>query len=163
SRQLVDYYDETVTLLQAGDVASRKLVANWILGELSAALNRADAPIAAAPVRPRELADLLRRVLDGTLNSTQAKNLFGEIWSAGRDQTLQLSGVSATANTGIVDAIIEQRGLRQISDAGAIETLVDAVIAANASIVAELRAGKDKAFNALVGQVMKASKGKADP
>ena len=163
SRELADYYEETVTLLPAGGVASRKLVANWVLGELSAALNRAEAPIAETPVRPRELADLLRRVLDGTLNSTQAKSVFGELWSTGRVRKVQLANVSATANAGIVDAIIEQRGLRQISDAGAIETLVDAVIAANASIVAELRAGKDKAFNALVGQVMKASKGKADP
>jgi aspartyl-tRNA(Asn)/glutamyl-tRNA(Gln) amidotransferase subunit B len=149
SRGLVDHYDATCRLLPATDAASRKLVANWVLGEFSAARNRSEIDVAAAPVKPAMLAALLRRIADGTLSGTMAKAVFDAMWA----------GEAA----GDADAIIERRELRQISDAGTIETLVDDVLAANASIVAEYRAGKDKAFNSLVGQVMKASKGKANP
>ena len=163
SRALADYYDRTVTLLPATGVASHKLVANWVLGEFSAALNRTDSGIADAPVPPPELAELLQRILDGTLSGKMAKEVFDEMWTAPRDGTVPSTGECAAAPAGAVDAIIERRGLRQLSDTGAIETLVDDVLAANASIVAEFRAGKEKAFNSLVGQVMKASKGKANP
>ena len=163
SRELVDYYERTVAQLPAIDVASGKLVANWVLGEFSAALNRTGSGIADAPVQPRELAELLQRIQDGTLSGKLAREVFDEMWTARHDGTDSSTGASATAPAGAVAAIIERRGLRQVSDAGAIETLVDDVLAANASIVAEFRAGKEKAFNSLVGQVMKASKGKANP
>ena len=147
SRELVDYYAAVCKALPARDAASHKLVANFVLGEFSAARNRADVAIAAVPLSPADVAGLLRRVGDRTISSTIAKDVFDAMW----------------AGEGSADAIIERRGLRQISDAGAIEALVDQVLAANAPIVAEFRAGKDKALNSLVGQVMRASKGKADP
>lgn len=134
-----------------------------MLGEFAAARNRDAVPVRASPVPPEELAELLRRITDGTLSRKMAKDVFDEMWSRNRDVSVQLTGVEMKAPSGTVDAIIERRGLRQTSDAGAIETLVGQVIAANAAIVAEFRAGKEKAFNALVGQAMKASRGKADP
>ena len=148
---LARYYDDAVAALPATDAAACKLVANWVLGEVSAAVNRAAATLADAPVQPRDLAGLLRRIADGTLSGAMAREVFGAMWSA--------AGTAA----GDADAIIAARGLRQVSDTGAIEALVDGIIAAHPAIVAEFRAGKDKAFNALVGQVMKASKGKANP
>ncbi|HEX6136724.1 MAG TPA: Asp-tRNA(Asn)/Glu-tRNA(Gln) amidotransferase subunit GatB [Casimicrobiaceae bacterium] len=151
SRDLADYYEAVCAALPATDVGSHKLVANWVLGEFAAARNRADVPVSGAPVGPVQLAGLLRRVADGTLSGKMAKDVFDAMWA----------GEASGAET--ADAIIERRGLRQISDAGAIEALVDQVIAANAATVAELRAGREKAFNSLVGQVMKASKGKANP
>jgi aspartyl-tRNA(Asn)/glutamyl-tRNA(Gln) amidotransferase subunit B len=147
SRSLVDYYDDVCKALPATDPISHKLVANWVLGEFSAARNREDRSIADARVTPVRLAGLLRRVADATLSGKMAMEVFDAMW----------------AGDGDADTIIERRGLRQISDAGAIEALVDQVIAANAPIVAEFRAGKEKALNSLVGQVMRASKGKADP
>ena len=151
SRALADYYDSTVKLLPADDATSRKLVANWVLGEVAAALNRTDAQIAEAPVQPAELAGLLRRIADRSLSGKMAREVFDALWAG------EASGDDAA------DTIIARRGLRQISDAVAIDRLVDDVVAANPATVAEFRAGKQKAFNALVGQVMKASKGKANP
>jgi aspartyl-tRNA(Asn)/glutamyl-tRNA(Gln) amidotransferase subunit B len=148
SRGLVDFYAGTIAAL---DASQRKLAANWIIGEMSAALNRDDLPILDAPITPSQLAGLLRRVVDGTLSGKMAKEVFDAMW------TREATGDNAA------DALIEQRGLRQISDVAAIDKLVDEVMARNATIVAEFRAGKDKAFNSLVGQVMKASKGKANP
>ncbi len=124
-----------------------KLAANWVMGELSAALNRADLDIAASPVSPAALAELLARVRDNTISGKIAKDVFEAMW----------------AGEGDADAIIEAKGLKQISDSGAIEKIVDEVLAANPKSVEEFRAGKEKAFNALVGQVMKASRGKANP
>jgi aspartyl-tRNA(Asn)/glutamyl-tRNA(Gln) amidotransferase subunit B len=121
------------------------------LGEVSAAVNRAGATLAAAPVQPRALAGLLRRVSDRTLSGALAREVFGLMWD-------RVGAASIEADT-----IIAERGLTQVSDVGAIEALVDGVIAAHPAIVAEFRAGKEKAFNALVGQVMKASHGKANP
>jgi aspartyl-tRNA(Asn)/glutamyl-tRNA(Gln) amidotransferase subunit B len=161
SRDVAAYYEAAAALVSGDGPASRRLVANWVLGEVAAALNRDAVPIAAAPVGPSALAQLLRRVVDGTLSATAAKDVFNELWQAPRRTGVQSEGGAAVA--GSVDAIIERKGLRQISDERAIETPVDDVIAANAAIVGEFRAGKDKAFNALVGQVMKASKGKANP
>jgi aspartyl-tRNA(Asn)/glutamyl-tRNA(Gln) amidotransferase subunit B len=151
SRALVDYYAETVAALPAHDSSLRKLVANWVLGEVSAALNRDDAPVVDAPVPPGRLAGLLRRLADHTLSGKMAKDVFDALWAG------EASGDDAA------DAIIERKGLRQVTDDGAIEALVDQAIAANPAIVAEFRAGKEKAFNSLVGQVMKSSKGKANP
>jgi aspartyl-tRNA(Asn)/glutamyl-tRNA(Gln) amidotransferase subunit B len=125
-----------------------KLAANWLMGEVSRRLNADGLDIEASPVGPAALAALIRRVADGTVSNNGARQLFDALWS-GADHD--------------VDALIEAKGLKQMSDTGALEAIVDAVIAANAKSVEEYRAGKDKAFNALVGQVMKASKGKANP
>jgi aspartyl-tRNA(Asn)/glutamyl-tRNA(Gln) amidotransferase subunit B len=143
SRAMADYYE---ALAGAGHVDA-KIAANWVLGEVSASLHRAEIDIDAAPVAPAALAGLLRRIADGTISGKIAKDVFDAMW----------------AGEGDADAIIANRGLKQVSDAGAIERIVDEAMAANPSIVAEFRAGKEKAFNALVGQVMKASKGKANP
>ncbi len=129
-------------------VPDKKIAANWIMGEVAAALNNADIEIDAAPVSAAQLAGLILRVLDGTISHKTAKDVFAALW--------QREGEGA-------DAIIEARGLKQISDAGAIEKLIDEVLAANQKSVEEFRAGKDKAFNALVGQCMRATRGKANP
>ncbi|HJU21011.1 MAG TPA: Asp-tRNA(Asn)/Glu-tRNA(Gln) amidotransferase subunit GatB [Casimicrobiaceae bacterium] len=147
SRDLVDYYEAVCAALQANDAAAHKLVANFVLGEFSAARNRADVSVRAAPVDAEALAFLLRRVADRTISGKIAKDVFDAMW----------------AGEGSADAIIERRGLRQIVDGDAIEALVDRVVAANSNTVDQYRAGKEKAFNALVGEVMKASKGKANP
>jgi aspartyl-tRNA(Asn)/glutamyl-tRNA(Gln) amidotransferase subunit B len=142
SRELAQYFEEVV-----GADVEPKLAANWVMGELAAALNRADLDVTRSPVRPAALARLLARIRDNTISGKIAKDVFDAMW----------------AGEGEADAIIEAKGLKQISDAGAIERMIDAVLAANAKSVEEFRAGKDKAFNALVGQVMKASRGKANP
>ena len=126
---------------------AQKLAATWMLGELSAALNRAGLDIKDSPVDEKRLAGLLRRIHDNTISGRAAKDVFDAMWN---------DSIEA-------DAVIEAKGLRQISDAGAIEKLVDEVLASNAKQVEDYRAGKEKAFNSLVGQVMKASKGKANP
>jgi aspartyl-tRNA(Asn)/glutamyl-tRNA(Gln) amidotransferase subunit B len=151
SRALATYYEDAVRALGAADAAAAKLVANWVQGEVSAALNKAEQDIAAAPVSATALAGLLRRIQDGTISGKIAKEVFDGMWNgeAGGD--------------GAADAIIEKKGLKQISDEGAIARIVDEVIAANPAIVAEFKAGKEKAFNSLVGQAMKATRGKANP
>ncbi len=127
--------------------ADAKLAANWINGELASQLNRDEKEIGNAPISAAGLAGLLRRIADGTLSSKMAKEVFGYMW----------------AGEGEADAIIEKRGLKQVSDAGAIEKIVDEVMAANQKSVDEFKAGKEKALQALVGQVMKTSQGKANP
>ncbi len=125
-----------------------KLVANWLMGELSRRLNAADATIESSPVSAAQLAALIGRIADGTISNNGARQVFDALWTgAGRE----------------VDAVIEAQGLKQMSDSGELERIVDEVLAANAKSVEEYRAGKDKAFNALVGQAMKATKGKANP
>jgi aspartyl-tRNA(Asn)/glutamyl-tRNA(Gln) amidotransferase subunit B len=143
SKALAQYFEGA-----ASSVADRKVAANWVMGEFSAALNDSALAVEAAPVSPAQLSGLIARVLDGTINNKTAKDVFAALWAG--------EGASA-------DAIIEARGLRQISDAGAIEKIVDEVLAANAKSVEEFRGGKEKAFNALVGHAMKATKGKANP
>ncbi|MBS1162872.1 MAG: aspartyl/glutamyl-tRNA amidotransferase subunit, partial [Burkholderiaceae bacterium] len=143
SKGLAAYYEAV-----AAAVPDRKAAANWIMGEVSAALNSAQIDIAASPVGPAQLAGLIGRVLDGTINNKTAKEVFAALWNGEGDSA---------------DAIIEARGLKQISDAGAIEKLIDEVLAAHPGPVAEFRAGKEKAFNSLVGQCMKATRGKANP
>lgn len=128
--------------------ATPKLVANWVMGEISKRLNASGAEIDTAPVGPELLARLIARISDGTISNNAAKHVFEALWS----------GESAD-----VDAVIEAKGLKQVSDTGAIEAILDEVLAANQKSVDEYRAGKDKAFNALVGQAMKATKGKANP
>ena len=125
-----------------------KMASNWIMGELSRRLNSEERDIAQAPVGADTLAALLRRIADGTVSNSAARQVFEALWSGeGQD----------------VDGVIEAKGLKQIQDTGALEKIIDEVIAANPDNVAQFRAGKDKAFNALVGQAMKASKGKANP
>ena len=128
--------------------AQPKLAANWLMGEVSKRLNAEARDIAAVALAPATLAALIRRVADGTVSHNGARQVFDALWSG---------------ETTDVDAVIEAKGLKQMNDSGALEAIVDEVIAANEKSVAEFRAGKDKAFNALVGQVMKASKGKANP
>jgi aspartyl-tRNA(Asn)/glutamyl-tRNA(Gln) amidotransferase subunit B len=128
--------------------APAKLAANWLMGEVSRRLNADEKSIEQSPIAPATLAALIARVADGTVSNAGARQVFDALWSG-----------AGTA----VDAVIEARGLKQMNDAGALEKIVDAVIAANQKSVEEYRAGKEKAFNALVGQVMKASQGKANP
>jgi aspartyl-tRNA(Asn)/glutamyl-tRNA(Gln) amidotransferase subunit B len=131
---------------QAG--ATPKLVANWLMGEVSKRLNAEGRGIEAAPVAPATLAQLIARISDGTVSNNGARQVFDVLWSGEGSE---------------VDAVIEAKGLKQMNDTGALEAIVDEVLKANPKSVEEYRAGKDKAFNALVGQVMKASKGKANP
>ncbi|MBX3643316.1 MAG: Asp-tRNA(Asn)/Glu-tRNA(Gln) amidotransferase subunit GatB [Rubrivivax sp.] len=144
-----------------------KLAANWLMGEVSKRLNAEGRDIEALPVAMPLLAALIRRVVDGTVSNNGARQVFDALWS-GEAEGVGPSGAGTQPISGgdaasLVDALIEAKGLKQMSDTGALEAIVDAVIAANAKSVEEYRAGKDKAFNALVGQVMKASKGKANP
>ncbi len=125
-----------------------KLMANWLMGEVSRRLNAEDRRIEASPVSASQLASLIGRIHDGTISNNGARQVFDALWTgAGTD----------------VDAVIAEKGLKQMSDSGELERIVDEVLAANAKSVDEYRAGKDKAFNALVGQAMKATKGKANP
>ncbi len=125
-----------------------KLVANWLMGEVSRRLNADALPIDASPVGPAQLAALIGRIADATISHNAARQVFDALWSR---------------EPGSVDELIEAKGLEQLSDTGALQSIVDEVIAANPKSVDEYRAGRDKAFNALVGQAMKASRGKANP
>ena len=136
------------TVVQAGSPSQPKLAANWIMGEVSKRLNADDVGIDAAKVSATQLAALIGRIQDGTISHAAARQVFEALWS----------GAAAD-----VDAVIEAKGLKQMNDSGALAKIVDDVIAANPDNVAQFKAGKDKAFNALVGQVMKASQGKANP
>ena len=146
SRELAEYFEQTTRALPAGQA---KLAANWVMGEVSAVLNREEKDISASPVTSAMLAALLTRIVDGTISNKIARDVFAAMW--------------AGEHGGQPDAIIEAKGLKQISDSGAIEGMIDSVLADNPAIVAEYRAGKQKAFNSLVGQIMKAAKGKANP
>ena len=148
-REAASYFQETVDLAGTG---LAKQVANWMQGELSARLNREERDIAEAPVRPAQLAGLIARIADSTISNAIGKKVFEAIWNGEGG-----SGADAA------DTIIAAQGLKQITDGSAIEPLVDEVLAANPKSVEEFRAGKEKAFNALVGQVMKAARGKANP
>lgn len=159
SRAMATYFLDVVNALEAGTAdttnvmalrpARAKLVANWLMGEVSATLNREEKDIAQCPVTAPLLAALLKRILDNTISNKIARDVFAAMW--------------AGEENGQPDAIIAAKGLTQINDSGAIEAMIDTVLAANAAIVAEYRAGKQKAFNSLVGQIMKAAKGKANP
>jgi aspartyl-tRNA(Asn)/glutamyl-tRNA(Gln) amidotransferase subunit B len=128
-----------------------KLAANWLMGEVSSQLNRDSLDIANSPVSPAQLGLVIQRVADGTISNKIAKDIFQAIWEE-----------KATDDTA-ADRIIEAKGLKQISDTGALEAIIDEVMAANQKSVDEYRSGKEKAFNALIGQAMKATKGKANP
>jgi aspartyl-tRNA(Asn)/glutamyl-tRNA(Gln) amidotransferase subunit B len=145
SRDTAAYFEQAVA---AAGTANAKLCANWVMGELAARLNREEMEIGTARLAPAQLAGLVARIADNTISGKIAKEVFDALWNG--------EGESA-------DALIEARGLKQISDAGALEKIIDEVLAANPKSVEEFRAGKEKAFNALVGQAMKATRGKANP
>ena len=142
SREVADYFEAVATA--CGDA---KLAANWVNGELAAALNRDGCDITAAPVTADAFAGLLQRILDNTISGKIAKEVLEAMWNG----------------EGSADAVIEQKGLKQITDTGAIEAMIDEIIAANPKQTAEYRSGKDKLFGFFVGAAMKASKGKANP
>jgi aspartyl-tRNA(Asn)/glutamyl-tRNA(Gln) amidotransferase subunit B len=144
SREMADMFDACVATVGASNA---KLCANWMIGEVSAQLNRDGLDMAQCPVSAQQLGGMLARIVDGTISNSGAKEVFRTLWSEG----------------GNADAIIEAKGLKQVSDSGAIEALVDEIIAGNADKVAEYRGGKDKLFGFFVGLAMKASKGKANP
>jgi aspartyl-tRNA(Asn)/glutamyl-tRNA(Gln) amidotransferase subunit B len=147
SRELGNYFEAVLAELSAPPAAHAKLAANWVMGELSSALNRDNVEITASRVSPAALSGLLARIVDATISGKIAKDVFEAMWSEGK----------------AADDIIEAEGLRQITDSGAIEGVIDAVIAANPKQLADFRAGKDKLFGFFVGQVMKATGGKANP
>jgi aspartyl-tRNA(Asn)/glutamyl-tRNA(Gln) amidotransferase subunit B len=144
SRELGAYFEAVVA--KSGP-SHAKLAANWVMGELSSALNRDGLDIDASRVAPPALAGLLARIVDQTISGKIAKDVFEAMWSVGGD----------------ADSIIAAKGLKQISDSGAIDAAIDAVMAANPAQLAEYRSGKDKLFGFFVGQVMKATQGKANP
>ena len=148
SKAMAGYFEDVVN---AAGREQAKPAANWLMGDVASTLNREGVDIADAPVNAAQLALLLKRIADGTISNKIAKEVFGAMWEA-KSGSVQLA-----------DEIIESRGLKQISDSGALEKIVDEVLAANAKSVEEFRAGKEKAFNALIGQAMKASRGKANP
>ena len=143
TRELADYYEAVVKA--AG--CDAKLCANWVMGDLAAALNKAGLEIEQSPVQPERLAGLVQRIADNTISGKIAKQVFEALWASAKD----------------ADAIIEQQGLKQITDTGAIEAIIEGIIAANPEQVAGYRAGKDKLFGFFVGQTMKATGGKANP
>ncbi|CAB3766072.1 Asp-tRNA(Asn)/Glu-tRNA(Gln) amidotransferase subunit GatB [Paraburkholderia solisilvae] len=148
SKAMAVYYEAVVA--KAG-AAQAKVAANWLMGEVSSQLNREDRTIDASPVSAAQLALILQRIADGTISNKIAKEIFQAIWD------------EKATDEAAADRIIEAKGLKQISDTGALEAIIDEVLAANAKSVEEYRAGKEKAFNALIGQAMKATRGKANP
>ncbi|MFT5644755.1 MAG: aspartyl-tRNA(Asn)/glutamyl-tRNA(Gln) amidotransferase subunit B, partial [Janthinobacterium sp.] len=148
SQAMAAYFEAIVA--QTGQEQA-KMAANWVIGDIAAALNRDNIDIKDAPVASTQLALLLARIFDGTVSNKLAKEVFAAMWEAN------------SSDEKLADAIIEAKGLKQISDSGALGAIVDEVLAANAKSVEQYRAGKDAALNALIGQAMKASKGKANP
>jgi len=141
-RQTADYFEATL------DAAFKpRLAANWMLGELFARMNKEDVTLAAVPVSPTQLKGVLQRLEDGTISGKIGKQVFDELWAGAES----------------ADAVIEAKGLKQISDSGALEAMIDEVLAANPDQLADYRAGKEKLLSFFVGQVMRASKGKANP
>ena len=143
SKAMAQYFEDA-----ARSSGQAKLVSNWIMGEVSRRLNADEIGIDKAPVQTEQLSLMVQRIADGTISNSAARQVFDELWS------------QSNAN---VDALIESKGLRQMNDSSALEGIIAEVLAANTKNVEEFRSGKDKAFNALVGQIMKASKGKANP
>jgi aspartyl-tRNA(Asn)/glutamyl-tRNA(Gln) amidotransferase subunit B len=150
SKELGAYYEEVAKLLAGGKETSKeqaKLAANWVAGSLAAALNEHNLEIGESRINAAGLAVLLARIADNTISGKIAKDVFEAMWAEGKD----------------ADAIIESKGLKQITDTGAIEKAIDEVMAKNPAQLADYRSGKDKLFGFFVGQVMKATAGKANP
>ncbi|EXR37142.1 gatB domain protein [Acinetobacter baumannii 1276470-86] len=146
SREMADFYEAVVAA--AGGAKQGKIAANWVMGEFSGALNKAGLELTDSPVSAEQLGGMIARIVDNTISGKIAKQVFGFMWES--------EGKSA-------DDIIAEKGLKQETDTGAIEAIIKEVLAANEKMVEEYKSGKEKAFNGLVGQVMKASKGKANP
>ena len=143
SRDVTQYF---LKLIDLG--ANAKLSANWILGNLFSKLKDKDLNILNSPILPKQLSKLINRIDDNTISNNAAKRVFENLWNNSKKE---------------VDLIIDELGLKQISDSNEIDVIVDEVLKNNLAMIEEFKSGKDKAFNALVGQVMKASKGKANP
>jgi aspartyl-tRNA(Asn)/glutamyl-tRNA(Gln) amidotransferase subunit B len=143
SRELADYFEAVVTVSNG----EAKLAANWVMGELSGALNKNDLDITASPVSAAQLGGMILRITDNTISGKIAKEVFEAMWNGEGD----------------ADAVIAAKGLKQITDSSAIESIIDGIVAANAGQVAQYRAGQEKVFGFFVGQVMKATQGKANP
>ena len=145
TREMSEFYENVVKA--AGGAAQGKVSANWVMGEFSGALNKAGLELHDSPVTAEKLGGMIARIVDNTINGKIAKQVFGFMWEEGKT----------------ADEIIAEKGLKQETDTGAIEAIIKDVLAANEKMVEEYKSGKDKAFNGLVGQVMKAAKGKANP
>src|SRR5688500_13738297 len=158
-RDISEYYEAVVGKLPSDP----KLCANWVMGETSAYLNNEGKSSDSCPLAPAQLARLLMRITDGTISGKIAKEVFGKMWTEVSRQPAGWKNRDPELDESLADQIIESQGLKQISDSGALEKLVGEVLVANSKSVEEFKAGKEKAFNALVGQVMKAAKGKANP
>jgi aspartyl-tRNA(Asn)/glutamyl-tRNA(Gln) amidotransferase subunit B len=143
SREMAEYYEAVVSTLRG----EAKLAANWVIGELAGALNRDALEIEAARVKPHALGELLARIVDGTISGKIAKDVFDAMWQG----------------KGTADEIIDSRGLKQITDTGALEKIVDQVMADHPEQVQQFRDGKTKVIGFFVGKVMKATQGKANP
>ncbi len=141
-KPLADYYEAMLN-----DGVEAKLAANWVMGELSAALNKNQMDVQDSPISAKELSELVKRISDDTISGKIAKDVFKAIWEG----------------NGRVDEIIETQGLKQMTDVGAIEVIIDEIIANNSKQVEQYKAGNSKLFGYFVGQVMKASQGKANP
>jgi len=148
SRASADYFFAVLSQANNSTPDFAKLTANWLMGEIATQLNREGLEIGQSKVGPSQLAGLLLRVADGTVSNKIARDVFASLWSGEHDSA---------------DAVIEAKGLKQIQDTGLIAALVDEILTANPKMVEELKGGKEKAMNALVGQVMKKSQGKANP
>ena len=147
SRELSEFYEQVIARLKGDSKQNAKLAANWVMGELSGALNREGLEITESKVSAEALALLLSRINDSTVSGKLAKEVFEAMWSEGKS----------------ADDIIESKGLKQITDSSAIEKVIDDIIAANPKQLADYRSGKDKLFAFFVGQVMKVTAGKANP
>jgi len=148
SKAMADYYEK---LVATAGMPLAKQSANWLMGDVSSALNRENIDVDQAPVTAEQLSLLMTRISDGTISNKIAKEIFSDMWNA------------RSSEADSVDKIIESKGLKQISDTSELEKIVNEVLAANQKSVEEFRAGRDKAFNSLVGQVMKATRGKGNP
>ncbi len=148
SKAFAMYFEAVV---QHAGAAHAKSAANWMMGDVASTLNREGIDISAIPVTAQQLGQLILRIADGTVSNKMAKEVFAAMWQ------------TPSSNVNLADAVIESKGLKQISDPNALEKIINEVLAGNPKSVEEFRAGKEKAFNALVGQAMKATKGKANP
>ena len=148
SKAVAHYFENVVAVCGANDA---KIAANWMMGDVASTLNREGLEIDTIPVKPAQLALLLKRISDGTISNKIAKEVFAAMWQAPSD------------DDNLADKVIDAKGLKQISDPNALEKMIDEVLGANAKLVEDYRSGKEKAFNALVGQAMKATKGKGNP
>jgi aspartyl-tRNA(Asn)/glutamyl-tRNA(Gln) amidotransferase subunit B len=153
SKAMAQYFEQVVSSFKipAQDALRAKAAANWLMGDMASTLKRHNMDVSQAPVSPAQLALLLQRIADGTISNKIAKEVFTAMWE------------NPTEAPNLADTVIDAKGLRQISDGDALEKIVEDVLAANARSVEEYRAGKVQAMNALIGQAMKASKGRANP